>query len=130
MKELRIEGLETILKELDKNWNKNWAKLTSGQKRVLSSYMDTTRRFKSNLIIMTAVLWEGEYESFLSFLREMQIEQIVIVSKSSGLFSFLYYLLNNGCTISGAVLIDYKESYCDPYYDSNCTIEGLVLNIK
>jgi hypothetical protein len=98
----------------------------SGQVAVLRAYKRTLHYLETDKLVVSTTPWEDEYEDFLNYLKEANIEEFVITSTSSGLINFMCYLVSNGCEVKNAVRIEKieKNSICD---DSE---NGLVIKIN
>ena len=80
-----------------------------GELRFVRAYITTTRRYNSELVVVDELVWEEEYEDFLNFIKTTGIQQFVVADASTGLIGLLHFLIEKGCQITGAALVEEKE---------------------
>ena len=87
---------------------------TEAEAALVRAYHNSQHRYTSETLVINETIWEREYEMFLNTVIGAQIKEIIVTATDTGLMNFIHFLLENGCTVTGAVVVKTVSSKFSP----------------
>ena len=73
---------------------------TSGQVKAMRAFADSLKR-EDGIVEMSDSCWESEWHDFVTTLRDLGAERMIVTNQSTGLMDDLYGYAAEGCTMTG-----------------------------